>query len=98
MQYRMKVTDYRPVDLAESDVMPISEAAKQLGMTMPGVIRAIERGALTEVIDDSAAYHARRLVLRKEVERLLQSRLNGKYPANQANGAEQAAPDEGVNP
>jgi len=90
----MKVTDYRPVDLIESDVMPIAEAAKKLGMTMPGVIRAIERGALTEVIDDDASYHARRLVLRKEVERLIQSRSNGKNPPDELSTAAQTTPKE----
>jgi len=78
MGYKIKVTGYQTANLTERDVMPISEAARVLDMTMPGVIRAIERGALTEVIDDNAAYHGRRLVFRKEIERLANDRFEEK--------------------
>jgi hypothetical protein len=88
MGYKIKVTDYQTAYLTERDVMSISEAARVLDMTMPGVIRAIERGALTEVIDDSAAYHGRRLVFRKEIERLVSDRSGEKSAeTGAANGA-----------
>lgn len=74
MGYKIKVTGYQTANLTESEVMSISEAARVLDMTMPGVIRAIERGALTEVIDDNATYHGRRLVFRTEIERLVNDR------------------------
>lgn len=37
-----------PAGFDESQLISISEAAKRLGLTMPGVIRMIERGGLTE--------------------------------------------------
>jgi FKBP-type peptidyl-prolyl cis-trans isomerase 2 len=85
MGYKVKVIDYQEANLTESDVMSISEAARTLDITMPGVIRAIERGALTEVIDDNASYHGRRLVFRKEIERLVGDRSEEKSTA--ASGA-----------
>ncbi len=91
MTYLIKETTFRPTTMTEKDVMTISEAARVLGMTMPGVIRAIERGALTEVKDDSASYHGRRLVLRGEIERLVRDRNGARgepaaIPAETANG------------
>ena len=77
MTYKIWVTDYQPVDLSREDVVTIAEAAKALGLTMPGVIRAIERGVLTEVIDDNASYHGRRLLLRAEVNQLVEQKNPG---------------------
>jgi hypothetical protein len=86
MGYKVRVTDYKPVNLKEEDLMTVAEAAKTLGLSMPGVIRAIERGTLTEVIDENAGYHGRRLLLKTEVKRLARERAsdahsNGVVPA-----------------
>lgn len=74
MTYQKKVTVYQPTDLSQKEVMSVADAARALNMTMPGVIRAIERGVLTEIVDDEASYHNRRLLLRSEVERLAQAK------------------------
>jgi hypothetical protein len=54
--------------------MSISEAARELGMSMAGVIRAMERGELKEIIDEEALYHRKRLVLRSEVAKFKRKR------------------------
>ena len=70
MSYEVKKTRYEPADVAEEELITIKDAAELLGMTMPGVIAAIQRGAFTEIINREAVnpQHGRRLLLRAEVE------------------------------
>lgn len=65
---------YEDITLEPSELMTVSEAAKVLNMSMPGVISAIKRGVLSEVIDESKDYHGRRLVLAEDVARLMKTR------------------------
>lgn len=70
MTYSVKETTYRRADALErEDLLSIKDAAEALGMTMPGVIAAINRGELTEVVDDDALNpnRDRRFVLLQEV-------------------------------
>lgn len=70
MTFKKRVVKYEPVDVDLAQLVPLAEAARMLDMSMPGVIRAIERGSLTEIVDDAAGYHGRRLLLRSEVEKM----------------------------
>ena len=77
MQLARKTTTY--VDdptIQPTDIMTISQAARTLGMTQPGVISLINRGGLTEIIDRNATerHHFRRFVLLSEIRQLLNSR------------------------
>jgi hypothetical protein len=70
MAYLVKTTGYQPLDIDRDDLLSISEAADVLGLTLPGLIAAMNRGELREVIDDEAPmyWRDRRFVLRSEVE------------------------------
>ncbi len=82
MRYKIREVSYRDAEISPKEVIPVSEAAKILGLSMPGVIRAIERGVLTEVRDTNATWRGRRLLLRKQVEQIAQERSkNGASPA-----------------
>lgn len=48
-----------------------------LGMSKPGVIRAIDRGVLSEVIDTECVYRGRRL-LRDDVEEMVRAQASEK--------------------
>ncbi len=74
MAYKKRVTTYVEVDVQPGELVTLADAAKMLDMSMPGLIRAIERGALTEIIDEEAGYHGRRLLLPAEVERFKRER------------------------
>ena len=78
MTYLVRRVSYEPVDLPDSALMPLKEAAERLRMTIPGVIRAIERGTLTELVIENAPNpnRDRRRVLRDEVEALRESRFS----------------------
>lgn len=76
MGFKMRKTTYVDVDIDRSKLVSLSEAAEIIGMSLPGVIRAIERGALTEIIDEDAGYHNRRLLVRSEVEEFKKTREN----------------------
>ena len=83
MRFARKVTEY--VDdpaLRPTHLMAISQAAKALGMTQPGVISLINRGGLTEIIDRNAGTrpHLRRFVLISEIRHLLETRANRESP------------------
>ena len=55
--------------LQPEDVLTLAEAAKLLGVSVQAVAQALDRGALTTVIDpDAPSRQGRRLVLRAEVE------------------------------
>ena len=72
-QYKMRVVEYRDAEFLPEELVSVTEAAKMLGMTKPGVISAIERGVLTEIVDMERGYRGRRL-LRKEVETMRERR------------------------
>jgi hypothetical protein len=69
-KYLVRQVIYSEADVKEEELMPMKEAATALALTLPGLVRAIERGQLTEYIDSSrqGARKGRRYVLRKEVE------------------------------
>jgi hypothetical protein len=62
------------VDPAE--LCSLREARALIGLTYPGLIRAIERGVLTELVDPTKAgtFRCRRWLLRAEVEALAAKR------------------------
>ena len=70
MSYEAKHVSYRPADVDPEELVTLTEAAEMLGLTIPGVIAAIQRGAFTEIINREARnpQHRRRLLLRAEVE------------------------------
>jgi hypothetical protein len=68
MAYMVRKVVYESVDVDSGDLVTLSVAARLTRMSMPGLVKAVERGRLTEIIDDSADYHGRRLLLRREVE------------------------------
>jgi len=77
MQLARKTTTY--VDdptIQPTDIMTISQAAKALSLTQTGIISALNRGSLTEIIDRNARTrpHFRRFVLLSEVKQILESR------------------------
>jgi hypothetical protein len=54
--------------------MTLSEAARELGLSLQTVRTNAEAGRMTLVIDPDRNYQARRLVLRSEVEALKKER------------------------
>ncbi len=75
--YQIRKVTLVPANLAPGDLMTITEAADYLEMSKPGVISAIERGKLTEVLDDKNRYQytrTRRLVIRSEVVKFKRER------------------------
>jgi len=75
-KYLVRQVIYQESDVDEENLMPMKEAAETLGLTLPGLVRMIERGQLTEYVDSSrqGARKGRRYVLRKEVEELRKRR------------------------
>jgi hypothetical protein len=69
MAIKKKMVTYEEVDVERDELMTISEASQELEMSVPGVVAAINRGALTEYIDESQRFHGKRLVSRQEVAR-----------------------------
>lgn len=59
-------------EIDTTDLINIAQAARDLGITSQGVVNAMERGAFTYVVDTQARSRQqfRRLLLRKEVDRL----------------------------
>lgn len=72
-KYKLRVVEYHDLEVSPEALVTVTEAAKILGMSKPGVISAIERGALSEVIDTEGGYRGRRL-LRHEVEEMARAR------------------------
>jgi hypothetical protein len=68
--FKKRVIEYQPIDIDRSELMTLAEASKVLNMGLPGVISAISRDILTEIIDEDANFHGRRLVLKSEVKKL----------------------------
>lgn len=81
MTIKLRVVSYVPVEINRSELITLTEAATMLDMSKSGVISAIERGVYKEYIDESAAYHGRRLLLRSEVVRSARERDEGDMPA-----------------
>lgn len=69
-QLQKRVVGYETVSVEADDLLSLSQAAQVMGLTIPGVIAAIQRGELTELVDPNAEYQqqGRRFVLREEVE------------------------------
>jgi hypothetical protein len=68
--YKIRKVIYEPIEVEPKSLMTLTEAAKELGISLSGVARAIDSGSLREVIDTEASYHGHRLVFRKEVSAL----------------------------
>jgi hypothetical protein len=73
--YKIKVTTYEPIEIDPKQLVYLAEAARMLRMTKPGIISAINRGQLTEIIDDTRLYHQHRLLLRSEIEAMVTEKL-----------------------
>jgi hypothetical protein len=76
MAILQKVTKYEPVQVDQGQLMTIAEAAIMLGITGAGVRSAMDRGELHEYIDDERTWQGRRLVMRAEVEKLAENRVD----------------------
>jgi len=72
---QIKKVIYENIDVDRADLVTLAEAVRITGLTLPGISNAIARGQLTEIIDSSAGYHGRRLLLRSEVERFEHGRV-----------------------
>jgi hypothetical protein len=69
------------IDLGINEVMTISQAAKHLGVYTQAVSLALDRGDLTQIINQNAPKRqGRRLVLRSEVEAWQQRRERRQAP------------------
>lgn len=55
-------------DLTPEEVLPLKDAAGMLGMSLAGLMSALDRGRLTIVIEAGVWGRERRRVLRSEVE------------------------------
>lgn len=66
-KYKIRVVEYHDVEVNPETLVTVTEAAQITGMKKSGVIRAIERGVLTEIVDTEEGYRGRRL-LRSECE------------------------------
>lgn len=67
MGYKVRRVVYEDVAVDPNELVTLAYAARILGMSKPGVINALERGMLTEIIDDERTYHGRRLILKSEL-------------------------------
>jgi hypothetical protein len=65
---QIRVVKYTPWNGNRSELVTLAEAAQITGLTLPGVVNAVARGVLTEIIDDREVFHGRRLLIRAEVE------------------------------
>ena len=54
MAYKIRRVSYDDVAITRNELITISEAAKILAMSKSGVISAMGRGILTEIVDESA--------------------------------------------
>ena len=76
MRLRIRRTTYEDTEIGEAELCTMRQARDLTGLTYPGLVRAIERGVLTELLD---AEHTgwrrdRRWLLRAEVEALAAKR------------------------
>ena len=76
MRLRIRRTIYEDTEIDEANLCTMREARDLTALTYPGLVRAIERGVLTELLD---AEHTgwrrdRRWLLRSEVEALAAKR------------------------
>lgn len=71
-----RIVSYEPAEswVTDSDLVTIDQAAKMLEMGESGVRSAIARGKLTEYVDDTKTWKARRLLLRSEVLAMMSSK------------------------
>ena len=69
MAYKIRRVSYDDVAITRNELITISEAAKILAMSKSGVISAMGRGILTEIVDESALKYrlGRRLLIKTEV-------------------------------
>lgn len=74
--FQVRQISYVPWDGDASELVTLAEASKLCGASLTVLIHAVERGVLTEVIDDSAVYHGRRKLLKAEVLKLLGEKEN----------------------
>jgi hypothetical protein len=76
MAFQVREIVYKDRDFLPGELITITEAAELIGLSPQGIISAINRGALTEVIDNN--YHhgrinSRRLIIRAEVSSLVKN-------------------------
>jgi hypothetical protein len=67
---KIKVITYQPVKIDREKLVTLAEAVRITGMSKQGIVSAMERGRLTEIIDDTKTYHGHRLYVRSEIENL----------------------------
>lgn len=71
-----KVREEAP-NLASEEVLPLKVGAEMLGMSLSGLMSALDRGSLTTVIEAGTWGRERRRVLRAEVEAEVARRAGG---------------------
>lgn len=76
MRLHIKRVMYEPVEVDPDELCTMREARDLTGLTYPGLVRAVERGVLTELLDQTKAgtFRRRRWLLRTEVEALAAKR------------------------
>lgn len=65
--YKVRKVIFEPVEIPDTEVMTVSQAAKALGITINGVKQKMKDGGLTWLELDSTK-QGRQRVLRREVE------------------------------
>lgn len=77
--YTVKRVHYERIEPSPADLITIKQAADALGLTIPGVVAALNRGRFTEIINEDAPnpQRERRLLLRSEVEARLAAQVAG---------------------
>jgi hypothetical protein len=75
MRYKIREIVYNDIEIGEAELITVSEAARLLAMTEPGVIRAIERGKLTAIVDtEKVKYRGSTMLIKSQVEQLMRNR------------------------
>jgi len=67
--YMLKQVAYQVIEVDPGELFSMSEASQELGISVVGVVRAIERGKLREVLDAErmGKQQGRRFVFREDV-------------------------------
>lgn len=69
MEMQIRRVTYETIDVDRDELMTLTDAAKMLGISIPGLRSAMDRGQFTEYVDpDALTTKHRRFVLRAEVE------------------------------
>lgn len=76
MTYLVRQITYEPAELGPEELYSMREAAELIGISLPALCGAMDRGQLTEVVDNEATnyYRGRRYAIRAEVAEYARAR------------------------